>query len=308
MLHATGRTAILRFRWSPHGPFGTGGDAAICVSEGGREPRMTAMRWRRSILAGALVVGVFTAVASANHAWGNYHWARTSNPFTLKVGDNVSPAWDDYLDVAIQDWNQSTVLNLNEVAGGTRPKNCRATAGRIEVCSARYGNNGWLGIAQIWATGSHITQAITKVNDTYYETPTYNTPAWRQFVMCQEIGHDFGLAHQDENFYNANLGSCMDYTNNPSSNQHPNSHDYQQLQSIYSHLDSTTTVGAQTLPREAPPAMGQIDFETPNQWGQLVRSSANGRVQVFELDFGRGNKVITHVFWADPEGDARGER
>jgi hypothetical protein len=27
---------------------------------------------------------------------GNYHWARTSNPFTLKLGDNVSSAWDSY--------------------------------------------------------------------------------------------------------------------------------------------------------------------------------------------------------------------
>jgi hypothetical protein len=269
---------------------------------------MTGMRWRRSILAGAFVVAVFTAVASANHAWSNYHWARTSNPFTLKVGDNVSSIWDSHLDQAISDWSQSSVLNLAEVNGGTRPKNCRPTAGRIEVCNARYGNNGWLGIAQIWASGRHITQAITKVNDTYYETPTYDTPAWRQFVMCQEIGHDFGLAHQDENFTNANLGSCMDYTNNPGTNQHPNQHDYNQLESIYSHLDSTTTVGAQTLPQDTPPAMGQIDFETPNQWGQLVRSSANGRVQVFELDFGRGNKVITHVFWADPDGDARGRR
>jgi hypothetical protein len=49
--------------------------------------------------------------------------------------------------------------------------------------------------------------------------------------------------------------------------------------------------------------MGQVDFETPAQWGQLVRSSANGRVQVFELDFGRGHRVLTHVFWADPDRD-----
>jgi hypothetical protein len=28
-------------------------------------------------------------------------------------------------------------------------------------------------------------------------------------------------------------------------------------------------------------------------------------IQVFELDFGRGHKVVTHVFWADPSGDAR---
>jgi hypothetical protein len=36
-----------------------------------------------------------------------------------------------------------------------------------------------------------------------------------------------------------------------------------------------------------PPAMGQIDFDNPGQWGKLVRSSANGRVQLFELDFGQ---------------------
>ena len=62
--------------------------------------------------------------------------------------------------------------------------------------------------------------------------------------MCQEVGHTFGLDHQDENFNNANLGTCMDYTNDPSTNQHPNKHDYDELITIYSHLDSTTTVGA----------------------------------------------------------------
>jgi hypothetical protein len=40
--------------------------------------------------------------------------------------------------------------------------------------------------------------------------------------MCQEVGHTFGLDHQDENFNNTNLGTCMDYTNDPSTNQHPN--------------------------------------------------------------------------------------
>jgi hypothetical protein len=54
-----------------------------------------------------------------------------------------------------------------------------------------------------------------------------------------------------------------------------------------------------------PPAMGQIDFDAPSQWGRLVRSQARGRVQVYELDFGRGHKVITHVFWADPAADSR---
>ena len=34
--------------------------------------------------------------ASASHSCGNYHWARTANPFTLKLGDNVSSAWDSW--------------------------------------------------------------------------------------------------------------------------------------------------------------------------------------------------------------------
>lgn len=260
---------------------------------------------RASAVAVLTTVGL-VATLSASHSWGSYHWARTSNPFTLKVGDNVSTAWDSYLDEGISDWSASSVLNLTKVAGGTKPKACRPTSGRIEVCSASYGNTGWLGIAQIWiAGGGHITQGITKVNDYYYSQAPYNTPAWRRLVMCQEIGHDFGLDHQDENFDNPNLGTCMDYTSSPEGNEHPNSHDYAQLESIYSHLDSTTTVGASTLPSAMPPAMGQIDFDTPAQWGRLIHSGGRGRVEVYELDFGRGNRVITHVLWADPEADAQ---
>ena len=253
-----------------------------------------------------LIVIGFAAHSFADHSWGNYHWARTSNPFTLKVGDNVSPAWDSHFNAAIGDWNGSSVLNLQAVSGGSKGKNCRPTVGQIEVCNATYGNNGWLGIAQIWITGgNHITQAITKLNDTYFNSATYNTPAWRQFVMCQEVGHDFGLDHQDEAFDNPNLGSCMDYTSNPSTNQWPNAHDFEQLEIIYEHLDGTTTVGSAKLPNGMPPAMGQIVFDTPGQWGRLVRSSRNQRVQVYELDFGRGHRVVTHVFWADPDADAR---
>lgn len=267
---------------------------------------MSTMPFARSFVVASVLTLGFVAYPTADHSWGNYHWARTANPFTLKVGDNVSSAWDAYLDEAIADWTDSSVLDLTKVAGGTRPKNCRPTAGRIEACAAKYGNNGWLGIAQIWASGSHITQAITKLNDTYFETATYNTPAWRRLVTCQEIAHDFGLDHQDENFSNPNLGSCMDYTSDPDgppSNEHPNAHDFSQIEAIYAHVDSTTTIGS-ALPQAMPPAMGQIDFDTPAQWGRLVRSQARGRVQVYELDFGRGHKVITHVFWADPAADS----
>jgi len=117
-------------------------------------------------LAAAFGAVVLSMPASANHSWGGYHWARTSNPFTLKVGDNVSSTWDSFLSTTISDWSQSTVLDMTRVTGGAKPRNCRPTAGRVEVCNATYGNTGWLGVAQIWITGgTHITQGTVKLND-----------------------------------------------------------------------------------------------------------------------------------------------
>jgi len=40
------------------------------------------------------------------------------------------------------------MLNTTIVAGGTTARRCRATIGRVEVCNAAYGNNGWLGVGK----------------------------------------------------------------------------------------------------------------------------------------------------------------
>ena len=100
------------------------------------------------LLAGALAVLALPGpAANATHTWSNYHWGRTANPFTLKAGDNVTSAWDSYLDTAISDWNKSTVLDVTKVAGRTSRYSCYPTTGRMEVCNASYGSNGWLGRA-----------------------------------------------------------------------------------------------------------------------------------------------------------------
>jgi hypothetical protein len=243
-----------------------------------------------SVLVLIAVLAAFPFSAGATHSWNGYHWARTSNPFTIKLGDNVSSQWDSILATTSSDWSKSTVLDTTIVAGGSTAKRCRATSGRVEVCNGTYGNNGWLGVAQVWVSGSHITQGTVKLNDTYFNTPTYNTTAWRNLVSCQEVGHTFGLDHQDENFNNANLGTCMDYTNNPGTNQHPNQHDYDELQIIYQHLDSTTTIGA------APPGFANADVHAVENWGEKVRD--NGKTALFVRDFGNDFKVFTFVTWA----------
>lgn len=260
---------------------------------------MKSNSFKKIIIASTVVVfGSLALIASASHSWGGYHWARTSNPFTLKLSDNVSSTWDPYLITTSADWSLSSVLDTTIVTGGKANNNCRPTNGRVEVCNKSYGFNGWLGVAQIWISGNHITQGAVKVNDSYFNTSTYNKPSWRQFVMCQEIGHTFGLDHQDENFSNVNLGTCMDYTNDPDgilydqlSNLHPNAHDYEELETIYQHLDSTTTIRQNTLSKGN--ANNQEDVSTE------VNKNAKGKTTKYELDLGKGEKLVTFIIWSE---------
>jgi hypothetical protein len=260
-------------------------------------------------LAALLALVAFSPAAQANHSWNGYHWARQSSPFTLKLGDNVSSKWDPYLGTTSTDWSKSTVLDTRIVAGLANPDTCRPTSGRVEVCNSAYGNNGWLGIAQVWVSGKHITQGTTKMNDTYFHTAKYDTTAWRNLVMCQEVGHTFGLDHQDEVLNNPNLGTCMDYTNDPNggaggasatdpSNQHPNQHDYEELVLIYSHLDSATTVGSSSATSAMPPAASRGDLNSRAEWGRKIREAPNGKLELWVHGFGNGKRMFSVVIRA----------
>jgi hypothetical protein len=251
---------------------------------------------KKVILGGAIgavaIIGVMIPLASANHSWGGYHWARTSNPFTVKLADNVTGAWDSYLSTTSSDWSLSSVLDTSVVSGTNNVKTCKPVAGRVEVCNSKYGANGWLGIASIWISGGHITQGTVKMNDTYFNSAKYNTPAWRNLVMCQEVGHTFGLDHQDEDFSNTSLGSCMDYSNDPTPNQHPNQHDYDMLEQIYTHLDTTTTLS------QSAASSGQDVGNDMATWGKAIRTTSDGHGSLYVRDLGKGNKVYTFVTWA----------
>ena len=248
-----------------------------------------------------LILAAFPSVTSANHSWNKYHWARTSNPFTIKLGNNTSGTWTGHLSTASTDWSVSSVLDTMVVPGGTSASTCSPTSGRVEVCNADYGNTGWLGVAQIWLTiGSHIAQGTVKNNDYYFGTSTYqyNNQAEQLHVMCQEIGHTFGLGHQDES--GASLNTCMDYYHNTSDSDtlstHPNQHDYDQLVSIYKHKDRFNSYGSASAKLPAQLMTGNLNH--PSQWGRLVQTIGNGRASVFEKDLGADHKVVTLVIWA----------
>ncbi len=257
-------------------------------------------RLSRSVLVIAtIVVGIAAWHAHANHSWRGYHWARTVNPFTLPVDDHMSDRWDSYLAEATSDWNVSDVLDLSVIPGDAmRPIDCQPILGRIQACSAKFGKAGWLSLGQVWLSDSeHINAALVKMNDTYFGAREFNDPALRRNRLCQEIGHVLGLENQDWTYENANLGTCLDSSNDPDggtggasetdpSAEHPNAHDFEELDTIYGHLDATTTVGAFSLA----PALNSTD---PSGWGKKV--GTHGHVTIYERPLGDGSRVITYV-------------
>lgn len=259
-----------------------------------------------ALLAVPAFAGNLGAPAPNTHSWGGYHWARTANPLNLKVGDNLTTTeWKNDLGIAISDWNKSTVLNLTIVAGQASGK-CRPTAGRDEVCNARYGTNGWLGLAQIWLSNGHISQGTEKMNDTYVMNK-----GEKQHVICQEIGHTFGLDHQSTDGSSQN--TCMDYYQNTSDSDttstHPNQHDYDELGIIYQHLDTFNSafgIGGGVTTLSLPVTDGD-DFEMPWTWGTPVSFDGRGRANVFVLDRGNGDELVTRVVWSS-ESNERAER
>lgn len=265
---------------------------------------------------GLMMTAYFAIGVYADHTWSSYHWELSGTVLTLDVGNNVSSNWQSYFDEAIRDWNVSPVVALNPVAGNGSA-DCSPTVGQMEVCNANYGSTGWLGLAQIWLDSgnrrrAHIIQGVAKMNDSYFDVQggTYNTPAWRDVVMCQEIGHIFGIAHNDEDF-STTTGTCMDYSTNPEPNRQPDAHDYELLLQIYGHSHGTSDGGdgggsggnCRGGPKQCPANFAHVPqqaLNAPAEWGQLVSSSQGHSVYVRNL--GNGITVITDVLWVDGAG------
>jgi hypothetical protein len=224
-----------------------------------------------SVAAALALAAVLAAPAVADHSWNNYHWARTTSSFDLLVVDSVTSQWQFAFDESLARWSQSS--KFDNVAGavddGARTrKRCQMVAGQMRVCNASYGQNGWLGLASINIDSSgHITQGTAKMNDSYDWYYAQN-PGEDNHVMCQEIGHVYGLGHTSEDGSSQN--TCMDYSSSLSS-QWPNNHDYQQLDAIYGHTDSYDSYdagdgggGGGGSGCNAPPGKGCNKHEAPH--------------------------------------------
>jgi hypothetical protein len=258
-----------------------------------------------------LAAALCTSVSYASHSWGGYHWARTTSSFDLTVINSTTSEWDGYVSQATSDWSRSSVLNMVEDPSGSTDskvrRRCKAGTGMVRICNLAYGNNGWLGLAGISIdSAGHITTGYTKLNDTYFNSSFYDTFEWRQAVTCQELGHDIGLDHQDEDFNNQPLYTCMDYQDPPY--PYPNAHDYEELELIYGHTDAYDSYatsggggGGGGGGCNAPPGKGCNKGDSPGHnadigWGMSL--GRRGQVESFIRIDPDGTRHLTHVIWA----------
>ncbi len=223
---------------------------------------------RRSVPA-LLVVALLAVPARADHSWNRYHWARTTSSFDLRIVDSVTSGWQFAFDESLSRWGSSSKFDnvVASVAEDSRTrKRCSTVSGQMRICNAAYGQNGWLGLAAInLDANGHITRGVAKMNDSY-DWYFAQVPGEDNHVMCQEIGHVYGLGHTTED--GSSQGTCMDYSSSLAS-QWPNAHDYQQLDLIYGHLDSYNSyaTGGGTSDGSgctAPPGKGCNKHEAPD--------------------------------------------
>lgn len=174
-----------------------------------------------TIVAMSLAFLVTAGLALANgHSWNGYHWAGSGERTPAVVDQTSSDLYE--IPAAVAEW----------AALGTPIQPVTATSGEVTVKEGF--SPFWYGLAQVFVEDGHITKGVVKLNTRLLES---EGPAAADHVLCQELGHIWGLDHLDgATCMNDSLASLGNYTA-------PNSADRNTLNEIYAHADSSSAGG-----------------------------------------------------------------
>jgi hypothetical protein len=134
-------------------------------------------------VAGILLIAGLTEHAAQAHQWGC--WTQADRNVKVR---NAAVGFYSEARAAIDDWNNSTILNISYVTSGEE----------TYVSNGTTGPTGWGAIVTITKSiGCTILMATVQLNNYY----AYNSNAARG-AFCDGLGHTFGLDHSND-------GGCM---------------------------------------------------------------------------------------------------
>ncbi len=121
---------------------------------------------------------------------------KNNNGLDLIIENALDDSWTPYLEQWVSRWDAGydnvdpLALSIQRVA--IDPE-CTPSEGRIKVCNGNYGQTDWRGINVALTNGQYMVNSVAMLNDYWlYEEDQ------KQYTMCHELGHGFGLAHTDE--------------------------------------------------------------------------------------------------------------
>lgn len=177
-------------------------------------------------------------------------WKRSNvdGGLTLNIVNALDTEWYTYFDVAVSDWDNGSpdALTLSSEVANAPDPDCAMIEGVLKMCNGDYGNTGWMGINEVLKFQDEIAGSTGKMNDYFFKSSSFGDHAKRQYTMCHEMGHGFGLPHTDTTMWNRNTGNCLDYTNRPKKNMRPGQINYDRLAKVYGTVGNTTASGSNT--------------------------------------------------------------
>jgi hypothetical protein len=124
-------------------------------------------------------------------------WDNNGQGLSLTILNALDESWYGYFEKAIADWEAGLdgidplTLTTKVVA---QEYDCTPENGFQKVCNGDYGDTGWNGINTItmYGGGLLIQSSAAKMNEYYLN---HGSDALKQYTMCHELGHGFGLPH-----------------------------------------------------------------------------------------------------------------
>jgi hypothetical protein len=199
-----------------------------------------------------------------------YRWWGPGTGLELYVLNALDDNWQSEFETSLQEWEIGAPDSLTlTTRRADYDFECEPLNGILKVCNGDYGETEWKGLNTVLLDFERkwIYSSTAKMNEFYLSGAS---SAQRAYTMCHELGHGFGLPHWDEDFFNRNMGNCMDYTSRPRTNAQPDRSNFEFLTALYGEVGTT-------LPPSESPATSNGE-RAPNSpgWGRGLRRHLEG--------------------------------